>query len=52
MSIGTFFLFAASVLFFFAAVGVALIPAPAAWGMVCLTVGILTAGIPVPSWHK
>jgi len=49
MSIGTIFMLIALILFFFAAVGVAFIPAPTAWGFVCLTLGFLTAGYSLPS---
>lgn len=47
MSIGQVFLLIAVVLFFFAAVGVAFIPNPTAWGLVCFALGVLLAGVPM-----
>lgn len=52
MSIGTIFFIIALVMFFFAAVGVAFIPAPHAWGMVCLTLGFLTSGYAFPGFVR
>ena len=47
MNLGALFLILAVVLFFFAAVGVAFLPNPAAWGLVCLALGILCAGVKI-----
>ncbi len=47
MSVGQIFLLAAVVLFFFAAIGVVFIPNPTSWGLVCLALGILLAGVPI-----
>lgn len=47
-----FFIFAV-VLFFFAAVGVGIIPNPTAWGLVSLAIGFAVAGVPVSfPWKK
>jgi hypothetical protein len=51
MSVGSLFLVLALVLFFFAAVGVTVIPNPTAWGLVALTLGLLLAGIPL-AWRR
>lgn len=37
---GVVFFVIAAVLFFFAAVGVQIIPGPTAWGLVCLAIGL------------
>lgn len=45
MSLGQVFWIIALILFFFAAVGVAFIPNPTAWGFVALTLGLLLQGV-------
>ena len=52
MSIGQIFLLGAVVFFFFAAVDVTVIPRPTSWGLVTLALGILLAGVPIPSWKQ
>lgn len=46
------FFVAAIILFFFAAVGVNLIPRPEAWGLVALACGLAVAGVPMMPWKK
>jgi hypothetical protein len=46
-----FYIFAI-VFFFFAAVGVTILPNPTSWGLVCLAIGLATQGVPMPSWRK
>lgn len=48
---GRIFFIIAAVLFFFAAVGVAIIPNPTAWGLVCLAIG-LAIGSYWPAWKQ
>ena len=49
MSIGFFTL--AAFLFFFAAVGVKIIPDPTAWGLVCLAIGLAVGGLGWRLWR-
>lgn len=52
MSIGQIFLLGAVLLFFFACIGVTVIPNPTGWGLVTLALGILLAGVPIPAWKR
>ena len=47
MTIGSLFLLLAVFLFFFAAIGVGIIPNPQSWGLVCLALGLLLGGVTV-----
>ncbi len=49
---GFFFLIAAAVLFFFAGVGVTVIPNPTTWGLFCFVLGVLLSGVPMPTWKR
>jgi hypothetical protein len=47
------FFVAAIILFFFAAVGVSIIPNPTAWGLVSLSIGLAVTGVPMGlPWKK
>jgi hypothetical protein len=50
MNVGSLFFLAAVVLFFFAAIGVAMIPNPTAWGLCCLALGHLLGGVGIPAF--
>lgn len=52
MSVGSIFLLGAVVLFFFAAIGVGIIPNPTAWGLVCLTLGLLLGAYALPKLSR
>jgi hypothetical protein len=47
MSLGSLFFVVALLLFLFAWVGVTVIPNAIAGGLFCLTLGLLTAGVPL-----
>jgi hypothetical protein len=47
MNVGMLFWVLALLFFFAAGTGMAFVPNPIAWGLFCLTLGLLTAGIPL-----
>jgi hypothetical protein len=47
MSVGQLFMILATVLFFLAGVGVQALPNILIWGWFCLSLGIVTSGIPL-----
>jgi hypothetical protein len=50
MSIGAVFLVLALILFALLGMGVTVIPRAEAWGLFCLTLGLLTGGWPLSPW--
>jgi len=42
--VGVIFFILAAILFFFAGVGVTVIPNPATWGLFCLAIGLAVGG--------
>ena len=42
----------AALFFFFAAVGVRILPEPTAWGLVCLAIGCAVSGVPWIPWRR
>lgn len=49
---GWIFFVVAAILFFFAAVGVAIIPNPAAWGLFFLSVGLVVGNWQPTNWKR
>jgi hypothetical protein len=54
MNVGMIFILIATLLFFFAATGIAiaLVPNATAWGLFCLALGILLSGVPIPYYRR
>lgn len=52
MSVGMIFMIGAALLFFFAGVGVTIIPNPVTWGLFCLALGLLLGGVPITGWRR
>ena len=48
MNVGQVFLIIALVLFLFAGAEVTVVPRPLAWGLFCLTLGLLLEGVGIP----
>lgn len=46
------FFLLATLLFFFAGIGVTAIPNPITWGLFCLALGLALGGVPTPSWKR
>jgi len=52
MTVGMLFLLLALILFFFEGLGATFVPKAIVWGFFCLTLGLLTGGIPFLPWTR